>query len=74
MTLSHQRKRVGITFESLTWFLVFTGVGTVLGMVAWSAVQPYLPPSLGGPAKAASAPIAGTPGALTPTLGRVRGY
>jgi hypothetical protein len=60
--------RVGMTMESLIWFLVFTGVGTVIGMVAYDYLFPYLPdlpagifdPSgvTGGPAAAAAtAPV-----------------
>ncbi|MGH9780196.1 MAG: hypothetical protein ACRD33_00120 [Candidatus Acidiferrales bacterium] len=38
--------RVGITFESLAWFLAFTALGTVIGAVAYTWIQPYLPAAL----------------------------
>lgn len=53
-------QRVGITFESLMWFLVFTAVGTVIGMVAYD----YLPASwrnpLTGGATGTQPPTGGT--------------
>jgi hypothetical protein len=35
--------RVGITWESLLWFLVFTAVGTVIGGIAYAYIETYLP-------------------------------
>jgi hypothetical protein len=70
--------RVGMTFESLMWFLVFTGVGTVLGMVAYDYLFPYLPdlnadifdPSgvTGGPAAPTLPAATATPSSQTGNL------
>jgi membrane protein YqaA with SNARE-associated domain len=35
--------RVGIRFESLIWFTILTAVGTVLGGIAYSWFEFYLP-------------------------------
>lgn len=43
MELQIGENRVGISFESLMWFLALTSVGTVLGMVAYDYLFPYLP-------------------------------
>jgi hypothetical protein len=43
MQLQIGENRVGISWESLTWFLIFTAVGTVIGAVAYQYLQPYLP-------------------------------
>lgn len=46
--------RVGITWESLWWFLVFTAIGTVIGGIMYYYVQPYLPALPSAPAPPAT--------------------
>jgi hypothetical protein len=44
--------KVGITFESLLWFWLFTAIATVMGEIAYYYIQKYwlngaLPPTSG---------------------------
>jgi hypothetical protein len=48
MQLQVGDQRVGIHFNSLMWFLVFTAIGTVAGAVIYNYLQPLLPPALRG--------------------------
>lgn len=43
MELQVGENRVGITFESLIWFMVFTAIGTVVGGIAYAYLEQYLP-------------------------------
>lgn len=49
---------VGITFESLVWFLAFTAIGTVMGGVLYAYLAPYLPTVPGSSLTPALPPVA----------------
>lgn len=60
MQLQVGENRVGISFESLMWFLGFTALGTVLGAIAYNYLQPYLPEALQGGGGIQPLPPSGT--------------
>jgi hypothetical protein len=54
--------RVGISFESMVWFAVFTAAGTVLGAMVYQGLVPYLPEWITG------IPPTATTATPTPTI------